>query len=164
MLEPKIAEIVAARDKEMELRIMVVTEDCACFSQKPAAAVHHALTDVQGGCRLGYKIEESWRIISGVERNCPQVLTGDQRAVNQFGECESFEERLRPSIIRSVSERSRAAPCAWQSQTQLHSDVVARVTLRIDQAGDPVNDAQRVVAIAQVTERTMRGTVANRIK
>ena len=108
MLQPEIAELIAARNQEMELRIVEGAKNRTSFLHDPAIKAHDIRADLHGALRLGHKIQECRRISSGIERDRPQVLTGDQRAVDELGERERFKRGA--SVIGFLGfERSRIA-------------------------------------------------------
>ena len=86
VLQAQVAEVVAARDQEMERRIMAGAEQGTRLSDDPAVDRHHLGPDLECGRRLRRQVEEGRRILAGIERDLPHVLAGDHRIVDQIGQ------------------------------------------------------------------------------
>ena len=65
---------------------MAGAEHRAGLSDDPAVERHDFRADLEGRRRLRDQIQEGRRIGPGVERDSPQVLAGDHRAVDQVRE------------------------------------------------------------------------------
>ena len=158
VLQPVVAEVVAARHQEVELGVMAGAEERTGLSHHPAVKVDDVRPDLQRRGRFRNQVHEGRRVLPRVERDRPQVLAGDQRVVDQVVERDrlecgvAFAGRL---LVLSVAWRlglecGREPPAARQPQAEPHHDVVARRAVGIEQARAPVDHPHRVVAVAQV--------------
>ena len=103
MLQPQVAEVVAARDQKMVLGVMAGAEELAGLPHDPAVKLHDIRADLQGAGRFRDEIQERRRISSRIERDRPEVFAADQGAIDELAERDGLKRgvaAVRPGPAR----------------------------------------------------------------
>ena len=144
VLQPEGSEVVAAHHQEVVLGVVGDAEQGPRLPHQPRVLLDDLRLQVQCLRRFGRSGAGTRAAGAGVELERLEVPAGDERAVDECRERDGPKgDDALLCLLRFRLQGGGVLPLGRQPQPDLDRLIVGRRPLRVDEAGVPVDDAER---------------------